>query len=111
MDSLERYRRLIQDLLAEYAQPYLDCNPTNHYLICDRQQGHYQWMEVGWDASKRLYRSIIHFDIQNAKIWLQQNLTDQDPAAALVAQGVPQEDIILGFQSPFKRPYTGYGIS
>jgi len=109
MESLTQYRELVQQLLEDYAKPYLEASPDTHYLICDIQRDHYQWMEVGWEGSRRLYRSILHFDIQNAKIWLQQNLTDQDPAAALVAQGVPPEDIVLGLQAPYKRPYTDYG--
>ena len=45
-------------------------------LIFDVERDHYQWMNVGWEGLKRVYRSIVHFDIREDKIWLQQNLTD-----------------------------------
>jgi len=54
---------------------------------------------------------VIHIDIKDGKIWLQQNLTDQDPAVELVKMGVPREDIVLGLQPPYKRQYTDYGVA
>ena len=29
----------------------------------------------------------------------------------LVAMGVPKDDIVLGLQPPYKRPYTDYGVA
>ena len=68
-------------------------------------------MKVGWNGSKRIYYSVIHFDIKDGKIWLQQNATDLNPAEDLIEMGVLREDIILGLQPPFKRPYTNYGVA
>jgi hypothetical protein len=48
---------------------------------------------------------------KEGKIWLQQNLTDQNPAEELVKKGVPRTDIILGLQAPYKRAYTDYGVA
>jgi hypothetical protein len=53
----------------------------------------------------------MHLDIKEGKIWLQQNLTDQNPAEELVKKGVPRTDIILGLQAPYKRAYTDYGVA
>jgi hypothetical protein len=68
-------------------------------------------MNVGWEHLTRIYQTIIHIDIKDGKIWLQQNLTEQNPAEELVAMGVPREDIVLGLQPPYKRPYTDYGVA
>jgi hypothetical protein len=54
---------------------------------------------------------VTHFDIKNGKIWLQQNLTDQNPAEELVKMGVLKDDIVLGLQPPYKRQYTYYGVA
>ncbi len=32
-------------------------------------------MNIGWQGSDRVYRCMMHFDIKEGKIWLQQNLT------------------------------------
>jgi hypothetical protein len=58
-----------------------------------------------------VYDCVMHFDIKDGKVWLQQNMTDQDPAEELVGMGVPREDIVLGFQPQDVRPYTDYGVA
>nr|WP_272819427.1 element excision factor XisI family protein [Scytonema hofmannii] len=30
-------------------------------------------MSVGWNKNNRVYRPIMHLDIKNEKIWIQQN--------------------------------------
>ena len=109
MDKVSQYRTYIQTLLSQYAQTDMVDDGVDVQLIFDTERDHYQWMNVGWQQLHRVYRCIVHFDIQDGKIWLQQNLTDQNPAEDLVALGVPREDIILGLQPPYKRPYTTYG--
>jgi hypothetical protein len=49
---------------------------------------------VGWDGSQHIDHPVIHFDLKNGKIWLQENMTDLDPAADLVRMGVPRKDIV-----------------
>ncbi|EGJ32086.1 XisI protein [Moorena producens 3L] len=39
-------------------------------LIFDTVRDHYQWMNVGWEDLNRIYRSIVHLDIKDGKIWL-----------------------------------------
>jgi hypothetical protein len=107
----EQYRKLVQDLLTRYSIGWDSSIDVESQLLFDREHGHFQWMRVGWRGSERIYHSVIHFDIKDDKIWLQQNMTDQDPAAELVEMGVPHEDIVLGLQPPLKRSYTDYGVA
>ncbi|MCC3422767.1 MAG: XisI protein [Microcoleus sp. PH2017_01_SCD_O_A] len=111
MDKLAQYRQYVQTLMSRYAEDDVSDDEVEMQLICDTERDHYQWMNVGWEHLNRIYRSIIHIDIKDGKIWLQQNLTDQNPAEELVAMGVPREDIVLGLQPPYKRPYTDYGVA
>ena len=111
MDKLAQYRQYVQTLITRYAEDDVSDDEVEVQLICDTERDHYQWMNVGWEHLNRIYRSIIHIDIKDGKIWLQQNLTDQDPAKELVEMGVSREDIVLGLQPPYKRPYTDYGVA
>ena len=111
MGKVDRYREYVQTLLSEYAADDVSTDEVEVQLIFDTERDHYQWMNVGWQQLHRIYRCIIHFDIKNDKIWLQQNLTDQNPADDLVVMGVPKEDIVLGLQPPLKRKYTDYGAA
>jgi hypothetical protein len=111
MDKLTQYRESVQTLLNQYAQDDISDEQVEVQIIFDTDRDHYQWMNVGWQHLTRIYRCILHIDIKDGKIWIQQNLTDQDPAEELVRMGIPKEDIILGLHPPYKRPYTDYGVA
>ena len=111
MDKLAQYRQYVQTLITRYAEDDVSEDRVEVQLILDTERDHYRWMNVGWEHLTRIYRSIIHIDIKDGKIWLQPNLTDQNPAEELVAMGVPREDIILGLHPPYKRQYTDYGVA
>lgn len=111
MDKLDSYRQHIKHLLSEYNSWAKPKNNWESQLIFDEKQDHYLWMKVGWDNSKRIYYSVIHLDIKDGKIWLQQNATDLNPAEDLIEMGVTRDDIVLGLQPPFKRRFTDYGVA
>lgn len=111
MDKITQYREYIKTLLTNYAKDDISTDEVDVQLIFDIENDHYQWMNVGWEDLNRVYRTVIHLDIKNGKIWLQQNLTEENPAADLVKMGVPREDIVLGLHPPYKRPYTDYGVA
>lgn len=111
MDKLNFYRQYIKNLLLEYQSGDKQNEHRESQLIFDEKQDHYLWLKVGWNDYERIYYSVIHFDIKNGKIWLQKNATDLNPAEDLIELGVAKEDIILGLQPPYKRPYTDYGVA
>ncbi|MGB6300331.1 MAG: XisI protein [Rivularia sp. (in: cyanobacteria)] len=111
MDKITKYRDCVIKLLTSYASDDVSDNEVEVQLILDTQRNHYQWMNVGWQELNRIYRCVMHFDIKDGKIWLQQNLTDLNPAEELVEMGIPREDIVLGLQAPYKRQYTDYGVA
>jgi hypothetical protein len=106
MDKLTFYRQSIKQLLSQYHSMEKQDEHYESQLIFDEIRDHYLWLDVGWDDYKRIYYTVIHFDIKNGKIWLQQNATDLNPAEDLIEMGVSREDIVLGLQPPYKRPYT-----
>jgi hypothetical protein len=110
-NKLDRYREAVKSLISNYANSDSSNDEVEVQLMLDADRDHYQWMNVGWQGSDRIYRCLMHFDIKDGKIWLQQNLTDRDPAEELVNMGVPKGDIVLGLQIPSKRLYTDYGVA
>jgi hypothetical protein len=111
MDKLEHYRACIQTLLEKHSQYKSRSEDVESELVFDSVRDHYQLMRVGWKGLKRVYYTILHFDIKDGKIWLQQNTTDIDVGQELLQMGIPKEDIVLGLHPPYKRPYTGYGVA
>jgi len=109
MDKLTRYRKIVADILRQYAHPpsHGEIYPE---IIIDSEQKHYELMYIGWDGSKRIHGSIIHIDLIDGKIWIQHDGTSDGVASDLAEAGVPHEDIILGFRPEHVRKYTGYGV-
>ncbi len=111
MDKLDHYRTCIQTLLEQHSQIKTQNDEVENELVFDLNRDHYQLMRVGWKDLSRVYHIVLHFDIKDGKIWLQQNTTDLDVGQELQNMGIPREDIVLGLHPPYKRPHTGYGVA
>jgi hypothetical protein len=111
MDKLEHYRTCIQTLLEKHSQSKPRNEDVENELFFDSTRDHYQLMRVGWKGLERIYYTVLHFDIKDGKIWLQQNATDVDIGQELVEMGIAKEDIVLGLHPAYKRPYTSYGVA
>ncbi|OLP18238.1 XisI protein [Leptolyngbya sp. 'hensonii'] len=109
MDSLETYRQLVQKLLTEHANLVWDTRITAE-TIFDREQDRYQLVYVGWRGSERVYGTVLHVDLVDGKIWVQQDGTEVGIANKLVEHGVPKSDIVLGFDPPKMRHYTDFAV-
>lgn len=109
--KLEHYRQCVQTILTKHGSYKPKRGEVENELIFDTTRDRYQLMYVGWNGLRRVDHSVMHFDIKDGKIWIQQNMTDVDIAQELVDMGVPKKDIVLGLQPPYKRPYTGYGVA
>ncbi|OUL20890.1 XisI protein [Nostoc sp. 106C] len=110
MAKLDQYRLIIQQLLDKYAQYKPSYGDVDVEPIFDTQRDHYQIISVGWNQQKRVYGPIIHLDLKNEKIWIQQNTTEVDIATELIEMGVPKQDIVIGFHTPKMRQLTGFAV-
>ena len=63
-----------------------------------------------WDGNRRVHGTVIHIDIIEGKVWIQHNGTPRRIGEEMVAAGIPREAIVLGFQPPHARKYTGFGV-
>lgn len=110
MDSLDKYREIIKNLIREYAL----IKPVNIVLenevIFDEKNDHYLLLSLGWNQGKRIHDCIIHIDIIGDKVWIQVNNTDQLIAQELIKAGISPQSIVLGLQPPEVRPLTAYAI-
>ncbi len=112
--SVIQYRQIIIDILSEYHRtPSIGTygEELEEQLIIDTKQDHYQILTIGWEDGKRVYYPVFHIDIKNNKIWVQEDATDFDLVGKLEEKGVKNTDIILAFQPPIKRPYSGYAVA
>lgn len=110
MARIDEYRERVQQLVQRHGS-YKGDPEVETQLIFDTEHDHYQLLRAGWRDEHRVYGCVMHLDIKNDKIWIQYDGTDFDLANELVSMGIPKEDIVLAFQPPYKRPYTGFGVN
>ncbi|HTU90430.1 MAG TPA: XisI protein [Gemmataceae bacterium] len=110
MDKLDRYREIVRRIIEDYASGKPSHGQIDTEAIMDRERDHYEVMHVGWDGQRRVHGSVVHIDIIGDKVWLQYDGTNRPVADELIAAGIPQEDIVLGFHPADVRPLTGFAV-
>lgn len=111
MDTLNNDRNIIEKLLHEYADFLGQDDSILIQLIFDREGDHYLLIEIGWQNNNRIYGTLIHIDIIDGKVWIQQDGTEEGVADELVAMGIPKNRIVLGFKSIQRRKITEFAVS
>lgn len=103
------YQELVENILTKHSGNDLDTQ-TEVQLIFDTKREHYQVIHLGWEEQKRVYGCVIHVDIKDGKIWIQRDRTETGIANELVTAGVPKENIVLAFKSPYLRQFTEFAV-
>jgi hypothetical protein len=110
MDTLENYRETITHVLQEHAQTTYAHGDIQHELIVDKENDHYFLVSLGWEGVRRIHACVVHIDIIDGKIWIQEDNTYDGVASELVAVGIPAAQIVLGFHSERSRQYTEFAV-
>ena len=110
-ETVDEFRNRIQELLRQYVIPSTSKSDVETQILVDTTNDHYQLVDVGWHKDQRIYCCVLHIDIKDGKVWIQQNMTDQHVAEELVALGIPPGKIVLGFHPPYVRPHTGFAVN
>jgi hypothetical protein len=107
MDKIEKYKKIVVDMMKEIqSQVPAEINGVEEQFIFDNENGHYLHFGVGWQNNNWVYSSYIHIDIKaNGHVWIQHDGTDLIIADRLTERGIPQKDIVIGFQPPHARGY------
>ena len=99
MDKLSRYRKIISKILTALANYGSSLGQIDEYAICDEKTDNYILANVGWYPSGRRQQGYpVHIRIKDGKVWVEWDGTDQEIVQQLIDNGIPPEDIVLGFQ-------------
>lgn len=79
------------------------------FCVFDDTRKVYLLQSLGWTDEERVCGSTLYIRIIDGKIWIEEDWTD-GIAYVLLRNGVPKEDIVLGFKAPEDRPYTEYEL-
>lgn len=111
LEKVQQYQTIIRQLLTEYASYKPSHGDIEVQTVFDPEGDHYQVVALGWNRKERIYGCSIHLDIKGEKIWIQVNNTELNIGQDLVDRGVATEDIVVGFQPPYLRLYSGYATA
>ena len=109
MEELD-YRELVKKIIQAHASEQSESGTNQGYVVFDEERNRYLLLYVGWRDEERVHGCPIHIDIQDGKIWIQRDFTEEGLANQLVELGVPKTDIILGFRSPYVRQFTEFAV-
>ena len=111
MDTLNHYRAIIERVLTDYSQLKYAWGDVECHSLFDRQRDRYALITLGWNRRQRTHYCLVHLEIINGKIWIQEDGIEHGITTDLEAAGIPKRDIVLGFQPPEIRPLTEYAVA
>ena len=113
MDTLNKLelKQAIIKVLQDYIE-FLGNDPESEIqLVIDETQDHYLLIEIGWHQNRRIYGTLIHIDIINEKIWIQQDGTEEGIANELVNLSISPQQIVLAYKTLERRQITDFAVS
>ncbi|WP_204102745.1 MULTISPECIES: XisI protein [Spirulina sp. CCY15215] len=97
-------------VLQDY-RDFLGHDPESElHLVFDEKTHHYILLETGWHKNQRIYGNLIHLQIINGKIWIQQDGTEIGIANELLDRGISHQQIVLAFKTLERRKITDFAV-
>lgn len=113
MDSISKFNQIVTDALDAYARKLNRVLPEERQLqtIYDHKQMRYMLVTIGWRGRRRVLSVEIYIRIENGKIWIEADETEDGISTELLAQGIPNTSIILGFYRAERRELTEFAFA
>ena len=106
--DLETVQKAIRKIFTDITPPSKHLGNLEYQWIMDTENHHYQVLITGWEGVTRVHDVIVQIDLRDGFVWIQQDNTDYGVADELIRQGIPQDQIVLGFHMPKTRSFTGF---
>ncbi|MEM9137837.1 MAG: XisI protein [Cyanobacteria bacterium P01_F01_bin.42] len=112
MDTIPvNVQTLIQQLFQQYIEFLGSSENTHLEIVIDPNHQRYLLVEIGWERGRRIYGTLIHIDVIDNKLWIQQDGTEEGIADELVTLGIPKDQIVLGFKPLERRKLTEFAAT
>jgi XisI protein len=109
MENLKRYENALKSILQKY-QSFCQKGGSEVQMLMDSTNQHYQLLHLDWENHLRTYTILLHFDIKDGKIWLQQNNTDFPLDDDFQSLGIQKNEIVNGLYPEKYRHLTDYAV-
>ncbi len=111
MEKVEKYRRILQQIVEKYAQTPRRENQASLIPICDTVHDNYLLMRVGWDKVGRAHNTLFHLRLQDGKVWIEDDGIENGIANDLLEAGIEKDDIVLAFYGREPKPLTELSLT
>jgi hypothetical protein len=111
MDTIERYREIIESILLVYTKIPYSHGDFRSEAIFDRTRDRYVLMNVGWDNKKRVHGSLVHIDIIDGKLWIQRDGLEHGVVTELLEAGIPKDRIVMAYRSIETRRLMEFAVA
>lgn len=113
MDRLTHYQQIIHREIATLAERYGTSDESNvdQVVVLDDTHGVYLIYQLGWQEHDRVKIPWVQIRLKNGKFWIEEDWTQESVVERLLTAGVPNEDIVLGFNPPDMRQYTEFAVA
>jgi hypothetical protein len=110
--TLNEWRQIIKKLFAELAAiPFPEVVNLKAKTVFDESSDIYMVLVEGWQDVKRMHGCLVHVEINDGKVWIQQDGTEDGVANELLLAGIPKDRIVLAFKSPQARAHSGFAVA
>ena len=107
--ELTETRKIIREVLELVLEHQPSYGDAKYEAIFDSEHDRYQVLLSGWTGMKRSFNIVAQLDIVGRAVWVQQDNTELELANRLIERGIARDQIVLGFQAPYKRGLYGFG--
>jgi hypothetical protein len=116
MDKRVKYRQLVERHISELAGLIQEQHPASRTgvdceWVFDEERDHYMLLKTGWSGGRRVRATTLYVRLREGKIWVEEDMTEEGIATALLRQGVPPEDMVLAFHPPTLRKHTEFAAA
>ncbi len=105
MDRTSKYPKIIVNAIKasnDYRYPAPNSDVETLFYQDDAQQ-RYMLFRTGWDGQNPIGLVVLAVRIKEGKIWIDEDITEDGIANALIEAGIPEREIVLAFHHPFLR--------
>ncbi len=111
MDTVSAHRQAVRAVLSQYLDIRYAYGEIRNEAVFDEKNDRYLVVSVGWDRPRRVHSCLLHIDIVDDKVWIQEDNTEDGIAGELEEAGIRKTAIVLGFHEPEVRQFTEYAVA
>lgn len=101
MDKIEKYRKVLQDIILNYAKYKPSHGQIESVAVCDTVRDEYLLLAVGWDRPGRVHDIIVHARIKNGKVVIEWDGIESGVTQDMLDAGIAEEDITFASYSDY----------